>query len=209
MDWIRTCGLKKLSGEHGLTHFKVKGMTYKCSFPWRWLSLLAAHEPVVAGRASSKEFLLKSHVRGKPLCEYSVRKLFLFRWKKCFSWPFFMWVKQTFEEADKNGDGLLNIEEIHQLMHKLNVNLPRRKVRQMFQVRFHSWVGLYVKYTLEKNNNNTLEVIVVLGGVSKAILFHWKLILPVLYCFVFLWWKEAFCFLKGEKKQFHKLNIYP
>ncbi|CAK7312210.1 1-phosphatidylinositol 4,5-bisphosphate phosphodiesterase eta-1 [Vulpes lagopus] len=44
-----------------------------------------------------------------------------------------MWVKQTFEEADKNGDGLLNIEEIHQLMHKLNVNLPRRKVRQMFQ----------------------------------------------------------------------------
>ncbi|GAB5576727.1 1-phosphatidylinositol 4 [Prionailurus iriomotensis] len=38
-----------------------------------------------------------------------------------------------FEEADKNGDGLLNIEEIHQLMHKLNVNLPRRKVRQMFQ----------------------------------------------------------------------------
>ncbi|XP_064020857.1 1-phosphatidylinositol 4,5-bisphosphate phosphodiesterase eta-1 isoform X2 [Pogoniulus pusillus] len=43
------------------------------------------------------------------------------------------WVKQTFEEADKNRDGLLNIEEIHQLMHKLNVNLPRRKVRQMFQ----------------------------------------------------------------------------
>ncbi|XP_025769393.1 1-phosphatidylinositol 4,5-bisphosphate phosphodiesterase eta-1 [Puma concolor] len=42
-------------------------------------------------------------------------------------------IKQTFEEADKNGDGLLNIEEIHQLMHKLNVNLPRRKVRQMFQ----------------------------------------------------------------------------
>ncbi|XP_077204743.1 1-phosphatidylinositol 4,5-bisphosphate phosphodiesterase eta-1 isoform X3 [Paroedura picta] len=43
------------------------------------------------------------------------------------------WVKQTFEEADRNGDGLLNIEEIHQLMHKLNVSLPRRKVRQMFQ----------------------------------------------------------------------------
>lgn len=44
-------------------------------------------------------------------------------------------MKQTFEEADKNGDGLLNIEEIYQLLHKLNVNLPRRKVRQMFQVR--------------------------------------------------------------------------
>lgn len=44
-------------------------------------------------------------------------------------------MKQTFEEADKNGDGLLNIEEIYQLLHKLNVNLPRRKVKQMFQVR--------------------------------------------------------------------------
>nr|XP_015216203.1 PREDICTED: 1-phosphatidylinositol 4,5-bisphosphate phosphodiesterase eta-1 isoform X2 [Lepisosteus oculatus] len=43
------------------------------------------------------------------------------------------WMKQTFEEADKNGDGLLNIEEIYQLLHKMNVNLPRRKVRQMFQ----------------------------------------------------------------------------
>ncbi|KAJ6669428.1 hypothetical protein lerEdw1_008237 [Lerista edwardsae] len=40
---------------------------------------------------------------------------------------------QTFQEADKSGDGLLNIDEIHQLMHKLNVSLPRRKVRQMFQ----------------------------------------------------------------------------
>uniref|UniRef100_A0A3B3BK73 Phosphoinositide phospholipase C n=1 Tax=Oryzias melastigma TaxID=30732 RepID=A0A3B3BK73_ORYME len=40
---------------------------------------------------------------------------------------------QTFEEADKNGDGLLNIDEIYQLLHKLNVNLPRRKIKQMFQ----------------------------------------------------------------------------
>ncbi|XP_069004385.1 1-phosphatidylinositol 4,5-bisphosphate phosphodiesterase eta-1 isoform X1 [Embiotoca jacksoni] len=43
------------------------------------------------------------------------------------------WMKQTFEEADKNGDGLLNMDEICQLLHKLNVNLPRRKVKQMFQ----------------------------------------------------------------------------
>uniref|UniRef100_A0AAV2J129 Phosphoinositide phospholipase C n=1 Tax=Knipowitschia caucasica TaxID=637954 RepID=A0AAV2J129_KNICA len=43
------------------------------------------------------------------------------------------WMKQTFEEADKNGDGLLNIDEIYQLLHKLNVNLPRRKVKHMFQ----------------------------------------------------------------------------
>lgn len=48
------------------------------------------------------------------------------------------WLKQTFEEADKNGDGFLNIEEIYQLLHKLNVNLPRRKVKQMFQVKLES-----------------------------------------------------------------------
>uniref|UniRef100_A0A672Z6C1 Phosphoinositide phospholipase C n=1 Tax=Sphaeramia orbicularis TaxID=375764 RepID=A0A672Z6C1_9TELE len=45
----------------------------------------------------------------------------------------FDYYQDTFEEADKNGDGLLNIDEIYQLLHKLNVNLPRRKVKQMFQ----------------------------------------------------------------------------
>uniref|UniRef100_A0A7N8XC60 Phosphoinositide phospholipase C n=1 Tax=Mastacembelus armatus TaxID=205130 RepID=A0A7N8XC60_9TELE len=41
--------------------------------------------------------------------------------------------KEQHLTPDKNGDGLLNIEEIYQLLHKLNVNLPRRKVKQMFQ----------------------------------------------------------------------------
>uniref|UniRef100_A0A671WEJ7 Phosphoinositide phospholipase C n=1 Tax=Sparus aurata TaxID=8175 RepID=A0A671WEJ7_SPAAU len=44
-----------------------------------------------------------------------------------------MWLQQTFSEADKNGDGTLSIGEVHQLLHKLNVNLPKQKVRQMFQ----------------------------------------------------------------------------
>ncbi|KFV53266.1 1-phosphatidylinositol 4,5-bisphosphate phosphodiesterase eta-2, partial [Gavia stellata] len=39
----------------------------------------------------------------------------------------------TFDEADKNGDGSLSINEVLQLMHKLNVNLPRQKVKQMFK----------------------------------------------------------------------------
>uniref|UniRef100_A0A7M4F4K2 Phosphoinositide phospholipase C n=1 Tax=Crocodylus porosus TaxID=8502 RepID=A0A7M4F4K2_CROPO len=41
--------------------------------------------------------------------------------------------QQTFDEADKNGDGSLSINEVLQLMHKLNVNLPRQKVKQMFK----------------------------------------------------------------------------
>ncbi|CAK6952578.1 -phosphatidylinositol 4%2C5-bisphosphate phosphodiesterase eta-2 [Scomber scombrus] len=45
----------------------------------------------------------------------------------------FTWLQQTFSEADKNGDGTLSIGEVHQLLHKLNVNLPKQKVRQMFQ----------------------------------------------------------------------------
>uniref|UniRef100_A0A8C6P712 Phosphoinositide phospholipase C n=1 Tax=Nothobranchius furzeri TaxID=105023 RepID=A0A8C6P712_NOTFU len=36
-------------------------------------------------------------------------------------------------QADKNGDGALSIGEVHQLLHKLNVNLPKQKVREMFQ----------------------------------------------------------------------------
>ncbi|NXF10051.1 PLCH2 phosphodiesterase, partial [Smithornis capensis] len=47
--------------------------------------------------------------------------------------PVSMWLKQTFDEADKNGDGSLSISEVLQLMHKLNVNLPRQKVKQMFK----------------------------------------------------------------------------
>ncbi|KFP28710.1 1-phosphatidylinositol 4,5-bisphosphate phosphodiesterase eta-2, partial [Colius striatus] len=39
----------------------------------------------------------------------------------------------TFDEADKNGDGSLSISEVLQLMHKLNVNLPRQKVKEMFK----------------------------------------------------------------------------
>ncbi|XP_028663305.2 1-phosphatidylinositol 4,5-bisphosphate phosphodiesterase eta-2a isoform X1 [Erpetoichthys calabaricus] len=47
--------------------------------------------------------------------------------------PLFTWLKQTFTEADKNGDGSLSISEVLQLIHKLNVNLPRQKVKQMFK----------------------------------------------------------------------------
>ncbi|XP_029995723.1 1-phosphatidylinositol 4,5-bisphosphate phosphodiesterase eta-2a isoform X9 [Sphaeramia orbicularis] len=43
------------------------------------------------------------------------------------------WLKQTFTEADKNSDGSLSISEVLQLLHKLNVNLPRQKVKQMFK----------------------------------------------------------------------------
>ncbi|XP_061146728.1 1-phosphatidylinositol 4,5-bisphosphate phosphodiesterase eta-2 [Syngnathus typhle] len=43
------------------------------------------------------------------------------------------WLQQTFSEADKNGDGTLSIGEVHQLLHRLNVNLPKQKVREMFQ----------------------------------------------------------------------------
>ncbi|KAM3878020.1 1-phosphatidylinositol 4,5-bisphosphate phosphodiesterase eta-2 [Diretmus argenteus] len=43
------------------------------------------------------------------------------------------WLQQTFSEADKNGDGTLSIGEVYQLLRKLNVNLPKQKVREMFQ----------------------------------------------------------------------------
>uniref|UniRef100_A0A8C8RM00 Phosphoinositide phospholipase C n=1 Tax=Pelusios castaneus TaxID=367368 RepID=A0A8C8RM00_9SAUR len=48
-------------------------------------------------------------------------------------YPSMLGRRQTFDEADKNGDGSLSINEVLQLMHKLNVNLPRQKVKQMFK----------------------------------------------------------------------------
>ncbi|NWH60951.1 PLCH2 phosphodiesterase, partial [Geococcyx californianus] len=52
------------------------------------------------------------------------------QYPSCTIWEYF---PQTFDEADKNGDGSLSISEVLQLMHKLNVNLPRQKVKQMFK----------------------------------------------------------------------------
>ncbi|XP_077867839.1 1-phosphatidylinositol 4,5-bisphosphate phosphodiesterase eta-2-like [Saccoglossus kowalevskii] len=43
------------------------------------------------------------------------------------------WLKSTFKSADKSGDGLLSIGEVIMLLHRLNVNLSKRKVRQMFK----------------------------------------------------------------------------
>lgn len=51
------------------------------------------------------------------------------------------WLKQTFDEADKNGDGNLSMGEVQQLLHKLNVNLPRQRVKQMFKVGEGARVG--------------------------------------------------------------------
>ncbi|NWR20438.1 PLCH2 phosphodiesterase, partial [Emberiza fucata] len=58
------------------------------------------------------------------------------QYPSCAAWELSQqWEKlrQTFDEADKNGDGSLSISEVLQLMHKLNVNLPRQKVKQMFK----------------------------------------------------------------------------
>uniref|UniRef100_A0A669QXV4 Phosphoinositide phospholipase C n=1 Tax=Phasianus colchicus TaxID=9054 RepID=A0A669QXV4_PHACC len=41
--------------------------------------------------------------------------------------------EDSLSKPDKNGDGCLSINEVLQLMHKLNVNLPRQKVKQMFK----------------------------------------------------------------------------
>uniref|UniRef100_A0A8C4V9A7 Phosphoinositide phospholipase C n=1 Tax=Falco tinnunculus TaxID=100819 RepID=A0A8C4V9A7_FALTI len=41
--------------------------------------------------------------------------------------------EDSLSKPDKNGDGSLSISEVLQLMHKLNVNLPRQKVKQMFK----------------------------------------------------------------------------
>ncbi|KAK2899053.1 hypothetical protein Q8A67_010471 [Cirrhinus molitorella] len=76
---------------------------------------------LMAGISDEDSLAKRQRTRALPLC--ALRPLTL---------PF-TWLKQTFTEADKNGDGCLSISEVLQLLHKLNVNLPRQKVKQMFK----------------------------------------------------------------------------
>ncbi|XP_071494075.1 uncharacterized protein [Diadema antillarum] len=43
------------------------------------------------------------------------------------------WLRSVFESADKSGDGLLSMDEVLKLLHKLNVNLSKRKVKLLFK----------------------------------------------------------------------------
>ena len=44
------------------------------------------------------------------------------------------WLKEVFLSADKSGDGLLSVDEVFCLMHKLNVKISNRKLRETFKV---------------------------------------------------------------------------
>ena len=44
------------------------------------------------------------------------------------------WLKEVFLSADKSGDGLLSVDEVFSLMHKLNVKISNRKLRETFKV---------------------------------------------------------------------------
>ena len=44
------------------------------------------------------------------------------------------WLKEIFLSADKSGDALLSVDEVFALMHKLNVKISNRKLREIFKV---------------------------------------------------------------------------
>ncbi|KAF4107453.1 hypothetical protein G5714_011817 [Onychostoma macrolepis] len=69
-------------------------------------------------------------LRGKS--KALVRLFYLDEHKSCIRWRPSRKHERA-KKADKNGDGNLNIGEVLQLLHKLNVNLPKQKVREMFQ----------------------------------------------------------------------------
>lgn len=43
------------------------------------------------------------------------------------------WLKEVFLLADKSGDGLLSVDEVFALMHKLNVKISNRKLKEAFK----------------------------------------------------------------------------
>lgn len=44
------------------------------------------------------------------------------------------WLKEIFLSADKSGDALLSVDEVFALMHKLNVKISNRTLREIFKV---------------------------------------------------------------------------
>ncbi|XP_029291830.1 1-phosphatidylinositol 4,5-bisphosphate phosphodiesterase eta-2-like [Cottoperca gobio] len=90
------------------------------------------------------------------------------------------WLKQTFTEADKNGDCSLSISEVMQLLHKLNVNLPRQKVKQMFKVWKQQGQSHIRAFTAE-NMVVTVGRIIVLG--EPVLTFFVRLTVMLLFCF--------------------------
>lgn len=51
-----------------------------------------------------------------------------------FSLTKLSWLKEVFLSADKSGDGLLSVDEVFALMHKLNVKISYKKLRDIFKV---------------------------------------------------------------------------
>lgn len=105
-----TTGLKSMES---FSHFKV------------WRALSHTFKCCALNDCSSKAAKTTESKCPKSSCQHSLVQFVI------------TWLKQTFTEADKNGDGSLSISEVLQLLHKLNVNLPRQKVKQMFKVQLH------------------------------------------------------------------------
>ena len=44
------------------------------------------------------------------------------------------WLRDLFEEADKNGDGTLDMKEVLRIMQQLNIGISKKVLKQKFKV---------------------------------------------------------------------------
>ena len=49
--------------------------------------------------------------------------------------PHSRWLRELFEEADRNGDGTLDLREVVVILRRLNVGVSKKVIRQKFKVR--------------------------------------------------------------------------
>lgn len=68
-----------------------------------------------------------------------------------------------FLSADKSGDGLLSVDEVFALMHKLNVKISYKKLRDIFKVSLLAhWASLsfsfLINYVCQAELENIMEM---------------------------------------------------
>lgn len=106
-----------------------------CEFPKPKSFSIVPYSDVFSPKLKSQLFpCTESELVFCFVCLYYCCFVFKFCSLLCSPSQLCRWLKEVFLSADKSGDGLLSVDEVFSLMHKLNVKISNRKLRETFKV---------------------------------------------------------------------------